>query len=427
MSYRTIPALSGPTVQAPKPVAKPAVSIVLANPAPSDTTNNQYGSLAAQAINLVTKTGDVFNNLTSPAKQQTILLKTAFESVTGHPIEQIENQVKDEVMSQLMPYVKQFASMISDSFGPSLTNIGDAVPILGAIFSILVDAATPSMQAGGLPCHFGDIDRRAQGCRMLYRIPVGTGPNGAIMPCDIFAWGVDATSNDLPGKPPLVMKNGQAVVNVGDGADTDIGNAFIAIFEQWYGPGGFSPPYAPAATPPGYGTLIPAETQKVIRALRRAINASFLRGDGGASLWPIYLDICNYQVRAGRLTHDYMHSRMNWNAWWCSEMDEAETCFAHDKRGFLQMMSILDGWDKTVHSPYVQYVLPQLTEAQMIAKAKSLLPSTGPRVGGTAPKKPLSISSIKTSSILIKPKAKHPVLAAAGGAAAAGLLLWFFL
>ncbi len=168
--------------------------------------------LLVDASNAVVTTQDVVQHLTPPALQQALMVNASITATVGMSPEEILSHVASDVLPKLFPQFIQTLKGISEElFGPGGNyawvgeEIGASIPLIGTMVSLVMQAFDPSKSAWGLPCHSGDINNRAVGCRSLYRVPVGSGPGGMMMPCDLFESSWDGTGS--PPSPPSLRRS----------------------------------------------------------------------------------------------------------------------------------------------------------------------------------------------------------------------------
>ena len=427
-----------------------------------------YPNMALACIRQIKNTPDIKNNLSYEANAQLLTMDTVLSTVPGYQTAQLVTNnvgqsfidVASEIAGPVLVLGKAIFSEISNSIGGATTgiisdiskNIGDVaniIPIFGALVNIGIDIVNAVGKAGGIgPCN-SDSDYRAAWCKDEFTRMRGSGPNNQFLPCDVFNNGINA---------------------FGEVSMPDVGNAFIIAFEYDFftnekvnltetsvGANG-TYGWGHGGSPDIISDTIPLATRQIISQLRQAIQSSYQQYDGGVSLWPLYLDICLKQINMGRINNDIITDRAHQYAAWCSAMDNGETCFSHDTSGVTAMYGMIDGWYKTIYSPYSQYKNPNggLTEQQIIDKAKFALltPAQQSQANAAAPAAmalvdalqkqkaatalfmsninkfgilPIKPAAPKPSVAIVAPKKTSPTVAVAGGGALALAALLFFL
>jgi hypothetical protein len=170
--------------------------------------------------------------------------------------------------------------------------IADAIPIIGMVVSMFENASTLLGQEQD-----ANIQQQIQNCTNFFRPVVGTGAGGSTKPADIFVAGytkaVAPTYVTGPSGKQVQLTAGSAALPY----PSSVGAALIALTECAASGGGA----------PG----IPATTRALFTMLRLAIEASALdpaKTDGGAQVWPVYIDLLRSEFDSGHITPAYAMS-----------------------------------------------------------------------------------------------------------------------
>jgi hypothetical protein len=162
---------------------------------------------------------------------------------------------------------------------------------------------------------------------------------------------------------------------------------------------------------------IPHETRVILHSLSTAIRK--MRGDpktdGGASLFPVYIDLLWSQFRQGLMNYDwawdtYIHQVL-------PDFDDYKTgaaapdkvpggCGKYEKRGYEEAKEVLRNWELTVHPIYLQDQQKAKEIRAAIAKAEMKLRAPSFQI------KPSLIASLlkpKTSTTSSAMTSKQPV------------------
>lgn len=229
------------------------------------------GALVADAIQSVV--GDPTVKL-SP--QTDIILSTSKMAIEGALGKSIQTLVSTSVSSSV-------TDMASDVVG----EVASAVPMVGAILGWFVFVVKSIVDTYSSPSKSQEAAQTAARCNNIshWYKPLPTGLGG-VYPCDIFAKYIpEIPDYDSPGTPPVKASLAFSYCMAHSYCQRPfMGNALIAATE--------------------YNTKIAAARRTQFKKLRVAMAAQFMRpsGDGGESLWPIYMDLMLTEADAGHMS-----------------------------------------------------------------------------------------------------------------------------
>lgn len=258
----------------------------------SSGEDNAYADKAMSALGVVIKDPQAMAALSPTVRLGVTIAKVAISELSS--AEGGSSLLPAAVMAFIND-VSNTAATISSEVGQALSSVGDALPIIGAAISMFSSAEELISQQKQAV-----MQNLAAGCANSYVPVLGTGRGKKIMPADIFvsswAGGKAAVTVAGPGGKTFLVSPAVA----GFPVPTGLGEALIAMTEcidNVPGRGMGSPNMG-----------VPAARRALFRQIRKAIEASAVHPeltDGGASLWPIYLDLLRSEFDAGHLTSNY--------------------------------------------------------------------------------------------------------------------------
>jgi len=307
-------------------------------------------------------------------------------------------------VSDMLPKVS--ASMMSEVGSAA----ADIVPLIGTALSIGITVLS-SIQAASK-------DKAIKACQDFYDPhALGTGYGGALMPCDLIA------SRELGA--PYTSTVGATLQAVGENTsrETYSKSHYAAACKAGPSP---SCPY------------IPHETRMILHTLFMAILK--MRGDpktdGGAALWPVYIDLLWAQFRLGLMNYDWA-----WDTYIrqvLPDFDDYSTgaaapdrvpggCGKYEQRGYEEFKQILRNWELTVHPIYLQDQQKAKELRVAIQKAEAKLRAPQVKLGAGLMATIANMGTTKTTSAAMtsKPQAAaaksgHVLLVLLGAAAIVG-------
>lgn len=245
-----------------------------------------------------------------------------------------------ELASALLPDVQKLVAQIGIEIG--VQQIADIIPIAGQILSVGLNVADAfAAQA--------EAHRQANvlACRSAYIPipPVGTGSGGSVTPADIFnehvgtsvgrlfrIIGEESTFYDFGGGTYHAVSSPQNIKNAI--ASEKAKANFMAGYtpHTWGNPSG-----------------IPQETMQKLTLLRKAMSDAYMNSyDGGAALFPLYLDLFVSQYRLGRITKSWAH-----HVWALSVGGFSDiSCTDYDRRSIDAFDGMVLAWERTAYPLY---------------------------------------------------------------------------
>ena len=242
------------------------------------------------------------------------------------------------------------------SIGASMANetasaLGDVIPVIGTGIATMISVESGWQAASN--------DKAIKACQSYYQAPAsGTGYGGARMPTDFLNNNTDAYGSTV----------GETLQRIGENTSRE------TYSKSHYGS-------ACKAGPSTACPYIPHETRLLLHALHVAIRKMRKdpKTDGGASLWPIYIDLLWAQFRQGL---------MNWDWAWESYIKDVLPdfdlyeggaaaperipggCGKYEKRGWEEAKQVLNNWSLTINPIYVQDQAKAKALRAAIAKAE---------------------------------------------------------
>lgn len=373
----------------------------VAGDARGDLTFSAVASLDAPTVDL----------LSAPSRINLNTLRAAYELVASNPFGDIAADVASEVGSQAVELAGEVAG-----------DLADAIPIVGTIFHAVLSVI--GIAEGVARAHEEQAEAFCQGFLHTFAIPSGTGSllaGSVLVPADLFArilpcdeWhGCYDATGDYAGAGKGLQRPwlGQALMRITEGDVWDWGRDINARTRATFGhdPGARSRTNLALLTEayeggpwrkshPGGRAGVAKERRAQFRALRRAIEASYgpslplgAQSDGGAALWPVYLDLLLGEIRSGGLsapgymgyllTHD-----VHWEGGSTPEVREwgwfgqqGSACY---ERIVDAINALAKQWENSVYHPYYGPGVAKLaeleTEAAQVAREK--LSGAAPRI-----------------------------------------------
>lgn len=266
------------------------------------------------------------------------------------------------------------ARSIAQQMGVEAANV---IPILGAV--VQLGFAMADASAGGIGPNANDREARRAWCRAEYADPQGTGPNLEVMPADLFAWDGSLNAFRERGRSTvgsvlvaLTESDHQEVIrNIrrmsSKTALESMGARLGLVEERRRGlleraTEGGSSDLTDARRTAGWAfdsrVGIPPARRDVYRRIREGIEVQWKRGDGGKSLWPIYLEMLSQDLESGRLPDELARLllRRDDGPYFPIGEDVAErgerTCFDNDPRALYQVLDLARGYAQTLRPHY---------------------------------------------------------------------------
>lgn len=258
-------------------------------------------------------------------------------------------------MEMLKTIYSKVGSMLP-SIGANMANetasaLGDVIPVIGTGIATMISVQSAWQQASN--------DKAIKACQSFYEPPApGTGYGGARMPTDFLNNSTDSSGSTV----------GNTLQRIGENTsrETYSKSHYAAACKSGPSP---SCPY------------IPHDTRLILHALHVAIRKMRKdpATDGGASLWPIYIDLLWAQFRMGL---------MNWDWAWESYIKDVLPdfdlyeggaaaperipggCGKYEKRGYEEAKQVLRNWELTISPIYVQDQAKAKALRAAIAKAE---------------------------------------------------------
>lgn len=343
-----------------------------------------------------------------------------------------------QLLDKSTPALKQLFSTIVDAYVEVAGDVSGSITQLsaaaGPVFAVWAKMLGVGLDViGALQAQ--NLAQSYKECHDVYRGlrygSGGTGYGGAVMPTDIITYKLKPSGTPEP---------------------TSIGEAFEVLewphLKMWQAlnPGALPPPMGPAP-PPANAQF--EDTKRLLKTIRLAIQKSYAvsGSDGGASLWPVYLDLMWSQFmpsswRAGGGGKLSRISKTSFFDLFCRQMPPfhyyaagsasgtlkygRDGCCKYERRGFDGAWEILRKWDLTINPIYVQ-------DQQKAAELRAYIDAALAKMRQKVSLNPAAIKSIllkaKKPGALALPKKVapklHPAVAAGAGAAAVALALLF--
>ncbi len=263
-------------------------------------------ALLVDAMGSVTADASVVAALSPQSRIMLVTVQSAVEGVVG--------DVAKEAILAMSPHMLE---LIGETCTAALGTVIEAIPFIGQVATMVMlvvdeingkEAQKAAQEAA-----------RQQACQQkeAARVPVGTGPQ--VMPCDIVS------VYDAADIQELLLKGGSAGDVESENARPTIGESIIRLTEGWSN--GHREPlakvYAMAQSNPtllkilglqrdkAWAGDVPKDRQLLHAKIRKAIettrkHAPRTSTDGGASLWPVILDMMEDERKRGFLTTQYM-------------------------------------------------------------------------------------------------------------------------
>jgi len=339
-----------------------------------------------------------------PGETSAQLLSTVKAALADVTVE-LARQVLKEVLTDLAVSISKDAASI--------------VPVIGALVNVVIDVIAGMGAATGTGPSNANIAVRRAWCVAQYRAIRGTGPGMSVLPADYFS--TAASPNAF-----------------GELYRSSVGEALIAITET---PVSLAQLRSAAKALNAVGNTsmnwvndsklgISAKAQLILKALRMAMEKSWKTSDGGASLWPVYLDLIRAEFDAGRMNEKfalYLYDKFGADPLVTQNvLVPGETsCAFHDDRPVRQVLDLVRGWKQAVSPFYTQYQgdvaaaeTAAIDAADEAAKKRISTASTFSPMASVNQK-------IALASVLTKAPPTSPVVSIAAGAglAAAALAL----
>ncbi len=403
-----------------------------------------YGQLVADSVQAVVTEPGLVAELSPQARVATQSLNVAISEGLGTelgktPIAGLSPTIVDAVSLAATMVVKQVVARFASEFaqeaaGELAIGVSDVIPLIGAIIGVLT---APELQAGGIGPASDDPAERAAYCRGQYAPPVGTGPGQMVMPADLFAPNAarngfgEAVTSSLGEALRLMTEVDSLELGADKATLTKNGNLLKSL-------GGPSASASAWMLAPNIG--IPASWQLIFRKLRLAMAASYgptMRAankvsDGGAALFPIYVDLLRLCWARGHMTPRYAKTiqQLFWDVIHPDVRESGETCFTHETRGYTQARGLVVGWEQTIDPYYAQFKDAAKTEDQIISAAAKAMADLEkkPRIKwppGAFKPKPKAVPPPKKSARAPAVVGGLAVASAAAGAAYYGRDLWW--
>lgn len=277
---------------------------------------------------------------------------------------------------------------------------GDIVPLIGTALSTAISVEAAWQAASN--------DKAIRACQDSYDPhAAGTGYGGALMPTDL-----------------LTSKQ------VGNGYYSTVGQTLASIGENTSRETYSKAHYAAAckAGPSPSCPYIPHETRMILHGLSKAILK--MRGDpktdGGASLFPVYIDLLWSQFRLGLMNYDWAWDTFIHQV--LPDFDHYSTgsaapervpggCGKYEKRGYEEAKEVLRNWELTVHPIYLQDQQKAKEIRAAIAKAEQKLRAPKVKLGTSLLASIAKMGTTKTTSASMT--SKPPATSTASKKAAA--------
>jgi hypothetical protein len=332
------------------------------------------GALVADAIRSVV--GDPTVKL-SP--QTDIILSTSKMAIEGALGKSIQTVVSTSVSSSV-------TDMASDVVG----EIANAVPMVGAILGWFVGVVKSIVDTYSTPSKSQEAAQTAARCNNIthWYKPLPTGLGG-VYPCDIFAKYIPLIPDyDSPGTAPAKAALALGYCMAHSYCQRPfIGSALIAATET--------------------NSKVPAARKAQFKKLREAMAAQFMRpsGDGGESLWPIYMDLMLTEADAGHMSPGQILASCT------AAMKNATTTDTYSIHGCCAaaqslVIATMDQWSRQTRPIYTQDVAKY---NELKAQAAKIKADAQALINKKLGKKPtigqaLSTSLIATIAGMTKPK-----------------------
>jgi hypothetical protein len=322
----------------------------------------------------------------------------------------------------------------------------------GAVFAVVASiaegmAAQYEAEMAAKRKEKAELDFQCAGPPGLARLmtPRGSGKDGAIVPADLFAFQSfpehDADCKVAHRPKPYVHRpalgnvliwlleaglDGSAQATQGNIEPPDVAvyrkaNPAVTVAGAIGGIAGwpvsqrYFEPWAAAVRASGAPYAIPRETRLMFRALRLAMQAQHRvpGSDGGAALWPIYMDLLLAEVKAGRIPRDpnrlelVMFTRIRTPdtdrpAVKAIGLDNAEmTAWPRPHPLARYVAEVIDRWEAAVDPPYA------IERGERDAKAKLFVTLAKVEALRTAAKTVAEAAGKPAPDVLLVPKALY--------------------
>jgi len=356
------------------------------------------GALVTDAIKAVA--GDSTVKL-SP--QSDIILSTskmAIEGVLGKDLQGLTSLA-----------VSQVSSVVTDMASDIVGDVGGGIPLVGQILGWASFVVKDIIATYSQPSKAEQDAQHAARCSHLatWFRPLGTGMKG-VVPADIFAEYIPIIKDiDAPGTPYVLAKDALAYCMAHSYCQRPLlGNALIAATEG--------------------NSKVSAGRKAQFKKLRTAMAAQFMRlasKDGGANLWPLYMDLIMTEADAGHMSAAQIKESAKTMS---SEMFDCRDIATS------LVLGTMDQWGRAVRPIYSDDV--KALKAQSAKIKSDIQAMINKKLGKTTIASQLSPSIIATVATMMKPKTTtvaatkkplSPVAAVGLGMALAGVGTWVLI
>lgn len=263
--------------------------------------------------------------------------------------------------------------------GQSIGALAEMVPLFGQVVGLAIEYGGA---AGG-----ADIAQEAKNCQAGFRAPIPTGPNGLMMPVDLFIY----AQPEGPNK-----------------RRTDLG-WLMHDLAHYQGDLALARKLLDA---PSLG--IPERDRKLLAEVGDAIQLAYLREDGGRAIWPLWIDTLYRLIKEGRVTPSYLRyvqvmgqldrfgmatgtyhfsalaaalyetkhrpdkAALSWSVLPPNDDDNRIACARFDDRAVRQLLDMQRVWGLTAFSPYVLDGSVSRETPEALEKARKLLEGDSP-------------------------------------------------
>lgn len=402
-----------------------AASTVLWNAATSGKLADlSYSQLVGGVVDGVTQDKVLMASLSPPSRMAAGVLDLVIKAAMSgtNAASSVGSVLVDASVALAHEVLKEVLSDIAKEVSKDAASV---VPVIGAVISILIDILAGIGSASGTGSTSNDINVRRIYCQNQFAPLRGTGPGMQVVPSDYFGDSENGYGElSYPSIGIALMNITETAVNM---------DAIRALASVRRAVGDHSLDWS-ASTKLG----IPAKVRTLFVALRTALEKTYKRGDGGAALWPLYIDLLRIQFDTGHMTDkmaEYLVIQNTETIWPKRGADET-TCYYHEKRGLQSALDLLRGWRQSVKPFYGQFKVDtaaseaavlkaaQAAVAARVSKAKSIAksaPASAP-IQARVDMITIAASLQKTSGV-----SKAVPIAAAGGGIAALVAALLFL
>lgn len=213
-----------------------------------------------------------------------------------------------------------------------------ALGIVAGVASVALAIVDAVGWAEGKGPNQSERAERVAWCQSSFVPPRGSGPGLQIVPADLF------TVNSFDGFGQRRMPTvGRSLLHV-----TEVESTTFVKTNAGANPA--------LRLDLGGATGFPQATCGLYRSMRESIAALYRKGDGGASIFILYLDLLRIhrqrKVWTPALMRILIAARESMPMHVDVRDDGEYTCLDNDPRPYQAVIDLIDGWDQTVNNPY---------------------------------------------------------------------------